>query len=73
MLTILPLLIDDSRLPLEARRALKLARTSPDAAVALGLKRSAARSLMRSFDLSWDEVAELVELPPHEIPANRAA
>jgi hypothetical protein len=73
MLSVLPLLIDDARLPLDARRALKLAYTSPDPVVAVGLKRSAARSLVRQFDLSWDEAAELVELPVGESPLRRAA
>ncbi len=73
MLTVLPLLIDDARLPLDARRALKLAATAPDPHVAMGLKRSAARSLIKQFDLSWDEAAELVELPMDERPYLHAA
>ncbi len=73
MLTLLPLLIHNTQLPDDARRALKLASTSPDPVVAVGLKRSAARSLIRSFDLSWDDAAELVGLPREERPQLRAA
>ncbi|MGQ0504710.1 MAG: hypothetical protein ACT4TC_05265 [Myxococcaceae bacterium] len=63
MFSLLPLLLEGSSVSLEARRALRLASTAPDQNVAMGLKRSAARALIRDFDLTWDEAAELVELP----------
>ena len=68
--SVIPLLVRDPSLPAKARRALEQAASSGNRLMEDVFKRRAAGILMRRFDLSWDEVTELLAMPRDEPRAN---
>jgi|GEM_PF-4871180 len=57
-----PLLIADDRLPARAREALSAAARSFDHGRSSGLRATAARELVTAFDLTCDDVSELLAI-----------
>lgn len=57
-----PLLIADDRLPARAREALSAADRSFDRGRSTGLRETAAGELVNAFDLTCDDVSELLAI-----------
>jgi hypothetical protein len=61
-LDLTPLLIADERLPEGARAALSAAARTFDRSRSFSLRESAARELVDAFDLTCDDVGELLAI-----------